>query len=247
MIKFLKNQDIQVSNFAVANDKTSNTLFLDLLLANDENYEFPLILLLEQPNYNFNASDVSGSFATISPTCKYSVINQNGYLASSPNVTDQNPDFRIGKKYTSNLPFYSSSSLQYDSEINPQNNDGTYKGQVYNTIKKMYYNNYNNSYNMFGIDGYDNSKVKFDLSDQFISYTFHLTQSGDRIRPNSVNINNQTGDIVTYIKDDGNNNLYLSGSYFVNKFDMYTNNQNNVKFNKDNGLSKYLYYTNLSS
>ena len=39
----------------------------------------------------------------------------------------------------------------------------------------MYYNNYNNSYNIFGFDGYDTSKAKLNLDDKFISYIpWHL-------------------------------------------------------------------------
>lgn len=240
MVKFLKNQDVQVTNFAVAKSKVSNTLFYDLLLANDEEYSFPLAIPIEECNYNFNSTNVTGSFNTIVDGCNSTIINESGFLACSPNLNENNPTTQIGKKYISDIPFYPSGSIYYDPEVNPINEDGTYQGQVYNTVKNMYYNNYNNSYNMFGIDGYSTENVKLNLQDKFTVYSFHVTQSGDKIRPLSINIQNQTGDIIADIKDDGNYNLYLSGSYFVNNFELSTTNKDNVVNYCEYGLGKYL-------
>lgn len=243
MIKLLKNQDIQVTNFAVAKKKSANNFFPDLILANDETYSFPLLVPTEECDYNFNGSDVTGSFATISSTsnCNPGLINDSGYLACSPIINDNNPSHQIGLKYKNNIVFYPSDNPFYVESDNPMNDDGTYKGQVYNTIKNFYYNNYNNSYNIFGFDGFDTSRAKLILESQFVSYTFNITQSGDRIRPFSVTIHNQTGDIVADINDDGNYNLKLSGSYFINNFEMYTTNKVNVINYGETGLGKYLY------
>ena len=240
MVKFFKNQDIQVNNFAVAKSKVGNTFFPDLLLANDDSFAFPLILSIEECNFNFNSSDVSGSFTTIVNGCTSTHVNNNGYLASSPNDTENNPQFQIGKKYTSSVPFYTSDDIYYDPTINPKNSDGTYQGQVYNTVKNMYYNDYNNCYNIFGFDSFNNSPAKLNLQNSFVSYMFNVTQSGDRIRPFSLTINNQTGDIVADIKDDGNYNLYLSGSFFTENFEFFTNNQDTVVNYCERGLAKYI-------
>jgi hypothetical protein len=197
-------------------------------------------LSFEECNYNFNSTDVSGSLNSIVESCNPTIINTDGYLSCSPNDNQNNPDFQIGKKYTSDIPFYPVDSIYYDSEINPTNSDGTYQGQVFNTVKNMYYNNYNNVYNIFGFDGYNNSNAQLDIQDKITVYSFHVTQSGDKIRPFSVTINNQTGDITAIIKDDGNYNLYLSGSYLINNFEVYTKNTDNVVNYCERGLSKYI-------
>ena len=62
MIKFLKNQDIQVTTFSVAKTKVANNIFSDLLLLSDGTYNFPLVIPIAECDYNFNYLD-TGSFA----------------------------------------------------------------------------------------------------------------------------------------------------------------------------------------
>lgn len=243
MVKFLKNQDIQVASFSIAKNKNANNIFDDLILASDGTYNFPLIIPIQECNYNFNSLE-TGSFATISVSnngqCDGNTLNQSGFLACSPILDENNPALQFGLIYPTDFVFYPSGSTGYNPLINPQNKDGTYQGQVYNTVKNMYYNNYNNSYQIFGFDGFNTSYAKLNLTNNFISYTLNVTQSGDRIRANSITINNQTGDIVANIKDDGLNNLYLSGSYFINEYLVYTNNTENVINHGECGIGKYL-------
>lgn len=243
MVKFLKNQDVQVTSFSIAKNKNANNIFDDLILANDENYAFPLIISIEECDYNFNSLE-TGSFVSI-PTyvngfCTGSILNKNGFLACSPILNQNNPVLQFGLQYPTDYVFYPSGSVGYNPLINPQNKDGTYKGQIYNTIKNMYYNNYNNAYQIFGFEGFNTSYAKLNLDKKFISYTLNVTQSGDRIRARSVTINNQTGDIVAEIKDDGLNNLYLSGSYFINEYLVYTDNKDNVINYGECGLGRFL-------
>lgn len=241
MVKFFKNQDIQVTNFGIAKSKLADNLFSDLILGTDDNFSFPLIIPINDIVYNFNSKATSGSFSKFYPTpCNLYITASSGYLASSPTMLENNPTFQMGLKYNSNYPFYTINDANYIASKNPVNLDGTYKGQIYNTIKNMYYNNYNNSYNMFGIDGFNTSNIKLNLQDSFIVYSFNITQSGDKIRPLSLNINNQTGDIVTSIKDDGNYNLYLSGSFFVDNFELYSKSKENVINPCEFGLGKYI-------
>lgn len=240
MIKFFKNQDIQITNFAVAKTKVADTLFLDLILATDDEYEFPLILPVEESNLNFNSSNISGSFSRFYNQCNLTYINNDSYLASFPSTDENNPDFQLGKKYPDDFVFYPVNNINYNINENPVNLDGTYQGQIFNTIKNMYYNDYNNAYNQFGFDGFNTSNAKLNLQDTFVTYTLTVSQTGDKVRPFSININNQTGDIVTYIKDDGKNNLYLSGSFFINCFEMYTHNTDNIINYCNSGLGKYL-------
>jgi len=247
MIKFLKNQDIQITTFSVAKEKIANNIFSDLILASDETYNFPLIIPISECDYNFNSLS-TGSFATVNDgSCDDSIENDDGFLACSPINNENNPQFQLGLKLPTGSVFYPVDSIYYNTQTNPTNLDGTYQGQVYNTIKKMYYNNYNNSYNIFGFDSYDTSNAKLNLDDKFISYTLNVTQSGDRIRPLSVLITNQTGDIVADILDDGNNNLYLSGSYFISDFEIYSTNTQSVVNYGITGLGQYLYYGSIST
>ena len=67
------------------------------------------------------------------------------------------------------------------------------------------------------------------LTNEFSLYSFASSQAGDRIRPGSVRINNQSGDIIGYIVDDKNYNLYLSGSYFINYFGFNSDNSGLIK------------------
>ena len=247
MIKFLKNQDIQITTFSVTKPKIANNVFSDLLLAGDGTYNFPLIIPIDECDYNFNHLD-TGSFATINnASCTSTLINYNGYLACSPTKDPNNPKFQLGVKLPAESVFYPVENIHYNVQENPTNLDGTYQGQIYNTIKNMYYNNYNNAYNIFGFDGYDISKAKLNLDDKFVSYALNITQSGDKIRPFSVVISNQTGDIVADILDDGVNNLYLSGSYFISDIEVYTTNTSSIVNYGITGLGQYLYYGSMST
>jgi len=210
MIKFFKNEDILVTAFSIASPKVVNNIVTNLIAGNDsdDNY-FPISLLNDECDYN-----VSGSCAT-------SVIDQS-YLAESQ-YSGVIPNFEIGKYITASAVFYPKESQFYNVKTNPTNSVGTYQGQVYNTIKNMYYNSYNNSYNIFGFDGYDISKAKLNLTNEFSLFSFAPSQAGDRIKPGSVRINNQSGDIIGYIVDDSNYNLFLSGSYFIDYFSFNSN------------------------
>lgn len=240
MIKFFKNQDIQLSSFAVSKEKTANTIYPRLLLGNDENNDFLIKIEVEDCNRNLNAKNSSSFSKILNNYCDASQINNSGYLAATPLDFENNPKFQIGKHIPSDVVFYSKDNPNYDSKINPINGDGTYQGQIYNTIKNMYYNNYNNSYNIFGLDDFNRSEIDLNLEKKIIVYTLNVTQSGDKLRQNSIKINNQTGDIVAYIQDDGNYNLYLSGSYFINNYEFYTTNQNNIINYGVEGLGKYI-------
>ena len=241
MIKFLKNQDIQVTSFAVAKEKEADSIFFDLLLATDETSSFPLLIPIEECSYNFNYISTQ-SFATISTPCAPLIENISGYLAITPISNINNPKFEVGLKMPTGSIFYPIGNQFYSSVINPTNLDGTYKGQVYTVVKKMYYNNYNNAVNIFGFDGFNINGAKLQLSDTFTQYTLNVTQSGDRIRPESVIIHNQTGDIVADFYDDGKYNLFLSGSYYINDYEFTSSNNNSIYNSGEYGLGQYLYF-----
>jgi len=203
MIKFFRNQDIIVTPFTIAKPQVANSIFPDLIIANIGEEEYPLLLPTNQCSDNLSGSCLP-------------VQTVDGYLSTSE--FDSPINFQLGVFVTSSVVFYPSGSSDYNPVTNPLNLDGTYQRQVYNTIKNMYYNNYNNAYNMFGINGYDASMMTSSLTNDISVLNFTIPQAGDQIRPNSVVFTNQSGDIVADLIDDGNYNLILSGTYFINKY-----------------------------
>lgn len=204
MIKFFRNQDIIVTSFTVAKEQTLNSVLNDLIIANEGDDLFPLVTPTVACNDNFSGS------------CAPEFVS--GFLAVSQ--FDDPIDFQIGKYIHSSSVFYPTGSIEYNATSNPMNLAGTYQRQVFNTIKNMYYNDYNNAYNIFGFDGYDTENASLHLTNDFSTINLRVDQAGDKIRPNTLVLNNQSGDIVADIIDDGNYNLILSGSYFINKYSL---------------------------
>lgn len=229
MIKFFKTQDVIVTRFVVAKNQVLDNILLDLILGTEEDSDtyFPIILPI------FQCDDIrSGS-------CQ-GVFNNKGYLANSGFIDQNIPEFRIGKYVPSSSVFYPSGSIYYNPSTNPINTDGTYKGQVYNSIKKMYYNNSNNSYDQFGFSRLNISNTNLNLTNEFSLYSLSTDQVGDTIRPKSVVLTNQSGDLLTDIYDDGNNNLIVTGSNFINYTEFSSTSQNSIQSYGEYGLSYYL-------
>jgi hypothetical protein len=202
MIKFFRNQDIILTPFTLAKPQELNSVFNDIIIANEGDETFPLIIPIVACDDNLSGSCTQKSI--------------DGFLGTTQ--FEDNINLQIGIYVPSSSVFYPSGSADYNPVTNPQNLDGTYQRQVYNTIKKMYYNNYNNAYNIFGIDGYDNSLMTSSLTNDISVFNLTINQAGDKIRPTTLVINNQSGDIIANVIDDGNYNLILSGSYFINKY-----------------------------
>lgn len=228
MIKFLKNEDVVLTRFTVAKQQVFENVLLDLILATDENEKtYPLRL----PTYGCD-NNKSGS-------CEL-ILNPNVYLADTSFKNDNEIGFEIGKFVDENIVFYPSGSGQWSQESNPVNQNGTYKRQVYNTIKKMHYNNYNNCYNIFGFNTFNQNSAVLNLNNDFSVFYCTPEQAGDTIRPKSVVISNQAGDILSDIYDDGKNNLYLTGSHFINYHEFSSDTTNLVSSPGEFGLSYYL-------
>lgn len=232
MIKFFKTQDVLVTRFTVSKEKTFNNVLNNLLSGTDDTDDsvFPI-----QLSYFSCDNNKSGS-------CE-GVYFDDIYLAMTQFEEASQIDFSVGKYVNSSSVFYPSSSAKWNPVVNPANVNGTYKGQVYNTVDKMYYNDYNNSYNIFGFDDYDNQRTKLDLTNDFSLYKLSVSQTGDGIKRNSVVIYNQSGDIVSNIEDDGNHNLILGGTYFINSYEFTTGSKDTVENRGTYGLGYYLLNT----
>lgn len=232
MIKFFKTQDVLVTRFTISKEKTFNNVLNNLLVGTDgtDDSIFPI-----QLSYISCDNNKSGSCEGITFDGSYLSITQFEQLSQI--------DFSVGKYVNSSSIFYPSSSVKWNPTVNPVNIDGTYKGQIYNTVNKMYYNNYNNSYNIFGFDDYDNQRTKLNLTNDFSLYRLSVGQTGDGIKRNSVVIYNQSGDIVSNIEDDGNHNLILGGTYFINSYEFTTGSKDTVENRGTYGLGYYLLNT----
>lgn len=232
MIKFFKTQDVIVTRFNLTKQKTFNNVLNNLLLGTDaaDDTIFPI-----QLSYIACDNNKSGS-------CE-KIVYEGIYLAITQFEQISQIEFSTGKYMNSSSVFYPSSSAKWNENLNPINTNGTYKGQVYNTVNKMYYNNYNNSYNIFGFDDYDRTTTKLNLANDFSFYTLNVSQTGDGIKRNSVVIYNQSGDIVSNITDDGNHNLILNGTYFINAFEFSTGSKDTVQNGGTYGLGNYLLNT----
>ena len=226
MIKFFKNEDIIITPFTIAKKQSIDTILDDLILGNVGETLFPIISPVVYCNDN------------ISSSCETTLVTNSDYLAISQ--PEQIVNFQIGKYVPSGSVFYPSGSQHYNAETNPLNLDGTYQRQVYNTIQKMYYNNYNNAYNIFGINGYNNSYMSSSLVNDISVVNLTISQTGDKIKPKTLVLNNQSGDIIADIIDDGKNNLFLSGTFFINKIELNSTSKDLTEPLEGCGLGGYL-------
>ena len=137
--------------------------------------------------------------------------------SSSIAYQQQDPDFlrfRIGQEITGNT-FYPTSSKYYDSSVNPTNIDGTYQGLVYNTLKNLFYKETANPTQIFGLESLNPVDVNRTLTKQINVFNVPQNKFGEKIVPNSIEIKQQLDDGHFVVIDDGNTNLKLSGSHFV--------------------------------
>jgi len=225
MLKFFRKSDIVNTDFTVSTDKTADNVIGDLLAGVDSSGSiFSVNIFGDECD-----DSKSGSCAP------------NTYLSSLKTYPSElNISHQYGKFIHSSSVFYDVDDDRFNIESNPINTDGSYKRQVYNTIKKSYYNNYNNGYNIFGFDTFDTSNTSLNLSDEFVLLNFKTTDSGDRIRATSISVNNQSGDIVSSLIDDGYNNLKLSGTFFINKYTFKPDNKDNIFSYGDCGVSQLI-------
>jgi hypothetical protein len=148
-------------------------------------------------------------------SCNYGTLTVGGQVEDTDNVKIVRGVRPIGR-------FFDSGSSMYDSGSNPINSvDGTYQTAVYNFIEKNFYSS--DSYGgSFGIetsqlDWFGKPLEKRKLYDDFTMMVIPQKNFGEKIRPNSVIIQDGSNPFKTYkIKDDGNSNLILDEKYFSN-------------------------------
>ena len=101
-------------------------------------------------------------------------------------------------------------------DIDPKNEDNTYKRSIYYQIKTMFYNSYFDPSKVWGSENIDFqlSKTKRNLSDKFRLFNIPREVFGDKIVPKSVVSFDDTLDNDYIITDDGNGNLFAGTNIF---------------------------------
>jgi hypothetical protein len=123
-----------------------------------------------------------------------------------------------GKKISS--IFYPSGSPYYSASLEPINPSGKYARNIYSLTDAMFYRNKNNFTELFGVESYKTDKATGkreirNINDRVVSLALNHNAFGDKVRPNSVVITDNSNPHEEYrILDDGYTNLYISGSHF---------------------------------
>jgi hypothetical protein len=191
MIKPLKKYQIQINPFEITYDwSLSNTNNENLLLYESTGSDDGVPYALEFIDYGHD----------------YAFDNYNCDIA----LEQQTNGNIITIDYGLNL-----SGLFYP-DIDPQNNDGTYKRMIYYQIKTTFYNEYRDPTKIWGLENidFDLSKTTRNLSDYFRIIYIPKLSFGDKIVPNTVEMTDNTLDNPYTITDDGNGNLLAGFNLF---------------------------------
>ena len=188
MIKLLKKYQVQLTPFEATKDwSLSNVNNDDLLLPEDTGSEVAIAQEI---------IDYSSGFPVDNYICDIALEQQDDDLAI----------LEDGLKITG--IFY--------PDIDPTNNDGTYKRSIYYQIRTMFYNMYRDPTEIWGLENIDFelSKTKRKLSDKFRLINIPRNVFGDKITPKSLNIFDNTLDNDYSITDDGNGNVFAGTNLF---------------------------------
>lgn len=166
-------------------------------------------------------------------------IDSTNQLATEQNVSEFNLNIRYGKKISGT--FFPEGSKYYDKLKEPINYDGTYHRVVYNSVKHLFYNDYNttqspssneiirNPLNLFGGESgnYTSSKYKSTLLDINDKGEYRILNDevtlleipgeifGEKIKPGSLRITDYSSPYESIeIVDDGNTNLVVGSRSF---------------------------------
>lgn len=116
--------------------------------------------------------------------------------------------------------FYPSGSPYYSSSLEPVNPSGKYARNIYSLTDAMFYRNKKNFMQTFGVeslvtDTATGKKEVRNIHDKVITLALNQTRFGEKIKPETVEIIDNSNPHATYIiKDDGYTNLYVTGSHF---------------------------------
>jgi len=192
MIKLIKKFQIKLTPFDATKAWEMSTINnQDLLLHDTGSSAGDVPVALEFIDYGS-----IGDIPFINSECNIALEQQDNDLV----------DTRLGLK-TSGL-FY--------PELDPLNEDGTYKRIVYSQVNTMFYNNTKNPTQTWGINNIDFtlSKTKRRISDEFRLFDVPRNIYGDKIIPKTVMLHDYSSDANFDITDDGNGNLMAGTNLF---------------------------------
>ena len=196
MIKSLNRDDVQVTPFVAKK------------LWNPTNIEATDLILWMSGSLSGSISHIyidygdGTSVPTTSSTCDLALQQQeDNFVQYHRGLNITGTFFPVGNQY-------------YNSSSNPVNIDGTYMRLVYNTNKQLFYNTYDNPVQLWGVENFNLQSTYRILTDVMDVFTIPKNYFGEKISPHSVTIIDSQDDSNYLIKDDGNQNLILSGSYF---------------------------------
>ena len=190
MLKSLKKYQIQITPFIATKDwQLSNATNNDLYLFESTGSNDGLPYALEYIDYSNNTPITSS-------VCDIALEKQELDLVN----------FRDGLKL---------SGIFYP-DVDPKNNDGTYKRVIYSQIVQTFYNGYRNPTKMWGMENIDFDKsqtLKF-VSDKFKLFDIPQLVFGEKILEYTVKLFDRTTDNDYIIQDDGHCNLFAGFNIF---------------------------------
>lgn len=126
---------------------------------------------------------------------------------------EQQPDDLLNDKLGLNV-----SGLFYP-QLDPVNEDGTYKRVIFSQVRTMFYNQFHDPTKTWGMNNidFDLSKTKRKISDEIRLFDVPQSIYGDQIIPNTITLTDDSLDDVFSIVDDGNGNLIAGNNLFSHK------------------------------
>lgn len=192
MLKPLHKSDTKTLPFITTKDWSLSNTFNDWVVLTEHSGGLPVAM--EYTEYIDSELTIS-----INSSCNVALEQQDGDRVK----------FRTGKK---------SSGIFYpDSE--ETNIDGTYKRVVHSQVRNMFYNNFRDPTQIWGLEylDFENSQTKRFLGDAFVLYDVPTDIFGEKVLENTVVIYDRVSDDNYTIIDDGHGNLVAVQNLFSKK------------------------------
>lgn len=192
MLKPLHKSDTKTLPFITTKDWSLSNTFNDWVVLTEHSGGLPVAM--EYTEYIDSELTIS-----INSSCNVALEQQDG----------DKVNFRKGRK---------SSGIFYPDE-EQTNIDGTYKRIVHSQVRNMFYNNFRDPTQIWGLEylDFENSQTKRFLGDEFVLYDVPTNVFGEKVLENTVVIYDRVSDDNYTIIDDGHGNLVAVQNLFSRK------------------------------
>ena len=192
MLKPLHKSDTKTLPFITTKDWSLSNTFNDWVVLTEHSGGLPVAM--EYTEYIDSELTIS-----INSSCNVALEQQDG----------DRVNFRKGRK---------SSGIFYPDE-EQTNIDGTYKRIVHSQVRNMFYNNFRDPTQIWGLEylDFENSQTKRFLGDEFVLYDVPTNVFGEKVLENTVVIYDRVSDDNYTIIDDGHGNLVAVQNLFSRK------------------------------